>query len=668
MSNDVKKKRTFLLCGHAQSGKTSIAEAILFKCKAISRLGKVGDGTTTSDYEDDEKDRESSVNLSVLSADYKGNSLQFVDTPGYLDFIGEVIMGSRAADFAVVVVDAVEGVGVGTEKAWDLVQRENLPCLFFINKLDKDNTDYKKTLDDIKKSLTKKATTLSVVEGKSTVNILKQKDKNPELYNRIVETVAESDDVLCEKYLETGTLSDAEVTTALKKAILNRQFFPVIGGAALESIGIDSLLDVIVEEMPSVGESAPRKAKGKNDEEIDIEPKSDAPFCAQVFKTIIDPFVGQLTVFRVLSGALSSNTDFYNVSKETREKFGQLYSLQGKQQVARESVSAGDIAAIAKLKETDTQDTICHSSRRVALGGLQFPSPAYSASIKPKTRQDEDKISSALSRLRSEDPTCHTSIDSQTKELIIAGMGELHIHIIIDRMKRKYHANVDLGTPKVPYLETLAKKVRVSHKYKKQTGGKGQYGDVSLDIEPLERGKSFEFVNKVVGGAIPRNFIPSVEKGVVKSMKDGYLAGYPMVDLRVTLFDGSYHPVDSSDMAFQIAASMALRKAFDEVGGALLEPIMNVEIVVPSEFMGQITGDINSRRGKVLGMEVKGRNEAVKALIPLAEMFKYTSDLRSVTGGRGTYSMSFSNYEIVPQRIAQGIIDAAKKVKQEEHV
>ncbi len=668
MSNDVKRKRTFFFCGHAQSGKTSIVEAILFKCGAISRLGSVSGGTSTSDYEEDEKDRESSINLSILGANYKGTVLQFVDTPGYLDFIGEVIMGARAADFAVIVVDAVEGVGVGTEKAWAIVQRENLPCLFFINKLDKDNTDYKKTLDDIKTSLTKKATSLCVIEGKTTINVLKEKDKNPQLYKKIVETVAESDDALCEKYLETGALSDLEVTGALEKAIETRQFFPVIGGVAIESTGIEALLDVIAEDMPSIGEGPVRKAEDKDGNEVEVVPKIEDPFCAQVFKTVIDPFVGQLTVFRVLSGKLLSNSDFYNVSKETKEKFGQLYSLQGKQQIAQESVSAGDIAAIAKLKETRTQDTICVSSRKIKLKGLEFPSPAYSASIKPKTRQDEDKISSALSRLRSEDPTCSTSIDSQTKELIISGMGELHIHIIIERMKRKYHANVDLGTPKVPYLETLTKKVQISHKYKKQTGGKGQYGDVSLEIEPLERGKKFEFINKIVGGAIPRNFIPSVEKGIVKSMKQGYLAGYPMADIKVTLYDGSYHPVDSSDMAFQIASSIALKKAFEEVGGVLLEPVMNVEIVVPSEFMGQITGDISSRRGKVLGMEVKGKNEAVKALIPLAEMFKYTSDLRSVTGGRGTYTMSFSNYEVVPQRIAQGIIDAAKKIKQEEHV
>ena len=668
MSGDVMKKKTFLLCGHAQSGKTSLAEAILFKCGANSRLGSVTDGTSISDYEDDEKDRQSSINLSVLGAEYKGNSLQFVDTPGYLDFIGEVITSSKAADFAIIVVDAVEGVGVGTEKAWDIIRKENLPCLFFINKLDKENTDYKKTLEDIKQSLSKKATSLAIVEGQTITNILKNKDKDSALYSQIVETVAESDDALCEKYLETGTLEEAEVNSALKKAIVNSQIFPVIGGVATSGLGVDILLDLIAENMPSVGDFLPRQAKDKEGKDVTIEPKVDSLFCAQVFKTMIDPFVGQLTIFRVFSGKLNSNSEFYNANKKTKEKFGQLYSLQGKQQSACESVSAGDIAAVAKLKDTQTQDSICLASKVVEFSPVEFPSPAYSASVKPKTRQDEDKISSALSRLTSEDPTCGVSLDAQTKELIISGMGELHINVIIERMKRKYNANVELGTPKVPYLETLTKSIQVSHKYKKQTGGRGQYGDVSIEIEPLERGRKFEFVNKIVGGAIPRNFIPSVEKGIRKAMESGFLAGYPIADIKVTLFDGSYHPVDSSDMAFQIAASMALKKAFEAAGSVLLEPIMNVEIIVPEEFMGQITGDINSRRGRVMGMEVKGKNEVVKAQIPLAEMFKYTSDLRSVTGGRGSYTMSFANYEVVPARIAQGVVEKAKQAKKEEHV
>ncbi len=667
MQSDVMKKKTFLICGHAQSGKTSLVEAMLFKCKAVTRLGKVDDETSVSDYESDEKKRKSSINLAVLGAGYKGNSLQFIDIPGYLDFIGELITSSCAVDFAVMVVDAVEGVGVGTEKAWDILKEKNIPCLFFINKLDKENTDYNKTVNDIRASLTKNAVSMGVIEGNKVANILKEKDKDPSSYGKVVEMAAESDDVLVEKYLETGELSDAEFTSALKKAIIESKVFPVVGGIATQEAGVECLLDLIIDIMPSVGEALPRQAEDKSHQTVSVEPKADAPFSAQVFKTMIDPFVGQLTIFRVFSGKLTSNSEFLNVTKEAKEKFGQLYALCGKQQIAQEAVCAGDIGAVTKLKNTQTQDTLCESHRALEFPKLNFPSPAYSASVKPKSRQDEDKISSALGRLTSEDPTCSTSLDAQTKELIISGMGELHINVIIDRMKRKYNANVELGTPKVPYLETITKEVQVSYKHKKQTGGRGQYGDVSIKVEPLERGKKFEFVNKIVGGVIPRNFIPSVEKGLHKAMGEGFVAGYPIADIRVTLFDGSYHPVDSSDMAFQIAANQALKKAFEQAGGVLLEPIMNVEIAAPEEFMGQITGDINSRRGRVMGMEVKGKNEVVRAHIPLSEMFKYTSDLRSVTGGRGSYTMSLYNYDIVPARITQGIAEKVKQAKQEKH-
>jgi elongation factor G len=665
MREDLSKKKTFLLCGHAQTGKTSLAEAILYKCGAISRLGKTQEGNTTSDYEEDEKERRSSINLSILNSEYKGSSLQFIDTPGYLDFVGELIAAARAVDFAIIVVDASSGIEVGTEKAWEIIRRENLPCLFFINKLDKEDTDYTRIVEEIRESITKRAVSFCVVEANDVANLLKERDKEPSLYNRIVETVAESDDALLEKYLETGSLEGKELTQALKKAILTSQIFPVIGGQAQEVIGVDSLLDLIIEVMPDVASAFPRKAKTPQGEELTIEPNIDSSLSAQVFKTVIDPYVGQLSIFRVFSGVISSNSEVYNANKKIKEKIGQLYILQGKQQIGCEKVVAGSIGAVAKLKETQTQDTLCNSSNILEFPLIEFPSPAYSASVKPKTRQDEERISTALSRLTSEDPTFRVSRDPQTKELIISGMGELHLNVIIERMKRKYQAAVDLGTPKVPYKETITKSVKVQGKYKKQTGGRGQYGDAWIEVEPLQRDKEFEFVDKIVGGAIPRNFIPSVEKGVRKAMEEGVLAGYPVTNIRVTLYDGSYHPVDSSDIAFQIAGSMALKKALEQAGSVLLEPIMNVEIVIPEEFMGQITGDINARRGRVLGMEAKGKNEVVKAQIPLGEMFKYASDLRSVTGGRGSYTMSFSHYEVVPARITQGIIKEAKRKKEE---
>lgn len=663
MSSDLSKRKTFLLCGHAHSGKTTLADALLFKIKASTRFGKVDDGTSVSDYEEDEKERKSSINLSVLNGEHKGFSLQFVDVPGYLDFIGELISASRAVDFAVIVVDSPSGIAVGTEKAWDILRKEEIPCVFFINKLDKENTDFQKTVNEIRDNLTKKAIPFASFDSGKVSTVLN--DKNSPFYSQIAETVAESNDALLEKYLDSGTIDDKEMGPALKNAIINSQIFPIIAGVALEEVGVDELLSTILEIMPSVSEAKPRKAK-KKDQEVLIEPKEDAPLAAQVFKTLIDPYVGQLTIFRVFSGSISSNGEFYNATKGSKEKIGQLYMLQGKQQAPKEIIGAGQIGAVAKLKNTETSDTLCGSSDSLEFPPLEFPSPAFSASVKPKTRKDEDKISSALTRLTSEDPTFSVSVDSQTKEQIISGMGELHLHVIIDRMQKKYGVGVDLGTPKVPYKESIAKAIKVQGKHKKQSGGRGQYGDVWIEVEPLERGKNFEFVNKIVGGAIPRNFIPSVEKGIRNAMNEGILAGFPMADIKITLYDGSYHDVDSSDMAFQIAGSLAIKKAMEQAGAVLLEPIMNVEIVVPEEFMGQVTGDINSRRGKVLGMDSKGKNGIVKALVPLAEMFKYASDLRSVTGGRGSYVMSFSSYEVVPARIAQTIISEAKTAKADQ--
>ncbi|RKY28946.1 MAG: elongation factor G [Candidatus Omnitrophota bacterium] len=681
MKEDLSKKKVFVISGHAQSGKTSLTEALLYKTGVTSRLGKVEEGNTLSDYSEDEIERKSSINASFFNLTHKGFFFQFIDTPGYLDFIGELISASFGVDFGIIVVDATSGVEVGTEKAWQILRERNLPCLFFINKLDKENTDYLTTLKDIKDSLAKKASPLIYPLGeganfKDVINILdkekvdslegSQKEKALSLYSQIVENIAESDDTLLEKYLEKGSLEYKEIIPAFKKAIISGEVFPVLGGSATSLIGIDLLIEVLTELMPSCSEFPPYKGKDEQGNSLEIERKLEAPFSAQVIKTIFDPYVGQLNIFRVFSGKLTSNSGFYNSTKKSKEKITQLYFLQGKEQRTQEVIFAGEIGAVAKLKDTSTGDSLCGEERKVIFPEIKFPEPTYSASVKPKTRQDEEKISGALTKLSLEDPTFKVGRDPQTKELIVSGVGELHINVIVNRIKRRFSTDVELGKPKVPYKETITKSVKVQGKYKKQTGGRGQYGDVWIEVEPLERGKEFEFVDKIVGGAIPRNFIPSVEKGIRKAMQEGFLAGYPITDIRVTLYDGSYHPVDSSDIAFQIAGSMALKKALEQGGAVLLEPIMNVEIVVPEEFMGQVTGDINSRRGRVLGMEAKGKNQVVKVQVPLAEMFKYASDLRSVTGGRGSYSMSFSHYEIVPQRIAQGIIEQAKKTEEEE--
>ncbi|MFA5410830.1 MAG: elongation factor G [Candidatus Omnitrophota bacterium] len=650
---DTKNKRNFILLGHAQSGKTTLTESLLYFCKATTRKGKVADGTTVGDYGFDEIERKNSINLSLLFCDYQGMRIQIVDTPGYADFFGEVISGIRATDSAVIVVDASAGIEVGTERAWQIAEENNLPCLFFINKTDKEGTDTQKVLEDIKSRLCKKAAFIDTLDS-------------PDL----VEAIAESDDKLLEKYLEGASLSKEELSDGLAQAVIKRKVFPVLAGSALADKGIAQFLDAVVKCLPSPLERAKIEAADPknpgNKKEISFS--QDGIFSAFVFKNISDPYVGQLTLLRVFSGSLPSNTGFYNVNKKARERIGQIFILQGKEQRALDAASCGDIVAIAKLKETTISDSLCDEKEQVLFDPIVFPEAAISASVKPKSREDEEKISGALSKLAAEDPTFKVAHDPQTKELIISGLGDLHLDVMVGRMKKRFNVEVELGTPKVSYKETITKSARVQGKYKRQSGGRGQYGDVWIEIQPLERGKGFEFVDKIFGGAIPRNFIPSAEKGIRQACLEGAVAGYPIEDIRVTLVDGSYHEVDSSDMAFQIAGAMALRKAVTESGPVLLEPVMDVEIFIPEEFLGAISGDMNSRRGRIMGMDVKGRNQIVKAQAPLSEMFKYANDLRSITGGRGSYTMRFSHYEEVPHKIASTIMaqyQAGKKQQEE---
>ena len=648
---DTRNKRNFILLGHAQSGKTTLSEVILYFCKATNRKGTVADGTTVSDYSFDEIERKNSINASLLYCDYKERRLQFIDTPGYADFFGEVVCGIRGVDSAVIVVDAIAGVEVGTERAWQLLEENNLPCVIFINKLDKEDADVNKALADIKDRLSKKAVTIESLD-------------DPEL----VEAIAESDDNLLEKYLEGTKLSPEELSSGLRQAVIKRRVFPVLAGSGINDKGIPELLDAIIKYLPCPLERAKIEAsdplKPENKKEILF--KEDGPFCAFVFKSISDPYVGQLTLLRVFSGALLSNTGFYNATKKTKERIGQIFLLQGKEQRTIESAACGDIVAIAKLKETVTSDSLCDEKAQVLFDPIVFPQPAISASVKPKSRQDEDKISGALNKLSAEDPTFKITRDQQTKELIISGLGDLHLAIMIERMKKRFNVEVELGTPKVSYKETITKSARVQGKYKRQSGGRGQYGDCWIEIEPLEHGKGFEFVDKVFGGAIPRNFIPSVEKGVRQACLEGAIAGYTIVDVLVRLVDGSYHEVDSSDMAFQIAGAMALRKAVQEAGPVLLEPIMDVEVFIPEDYLGAISGDLNSRRGRIMGMDIKGKFQILKAQVPQAEMFTYANDLRSLTGGRGSYAMRFSHYEEVPHKIASTIISQYQASKKQE--
>lgn len=648
---DIQKKRNFILLGHAQSGKTSLSEALLFFCKATTRKGSTQEGNTVSDYSFDEIEKKSSINTGFLFLEYKSHRIQILDAPGYADFQGEVISGLRAVDSVIIVVDAQAGLEVGTERAWQLAEEAGLPCLFFINKIDKEGVNLEKVISDIQQGLSKKAIPISSLNSAE-----------------LIEAVAESDDALLTKFLDGSELTPEEIRTGLRKAVISRKVFLVLSGSAFLDQGLEELLEAVVNYFPNPSERQPLVGQDITDpqknQEIKLGP--DEPFVGFVFKNIFDPYVGQLTLLRVFSGSLAANSSFLNVNKKTKERFGQIFMLQGKEQRPIDVATCGDIVAIPKLKETATSDTLCQDRFQIMLAPLVFPEPAISASVKPKSREDEEKISQALHKLAAEDPTFKVAHDPQTKELIISGMGDQHLAVMIGRLRKRFNVEVDLGTPKVSYKETITKSVKVQGKFKRQSGGRGQYGDVWIEVEPLERGKGFEFIDKIFGGAIPRNYIPSVEKGVQQAMSEGAIAGYPIVDIRVRLVDGSYHEVDSSDMAFQIAGAMALRKAVLAAGPVLLEPIMEVEVVVPDEYLGGISGDINARRGRIMGMDAKGKTQILKAQVPLAEMFTYANDLRSITGGRGTYTMRFSHYEEVPHKIASGIISQYQANKKQE--
>lgn len=677
---DVKGKKAVVFVGHSGSGKTSCIDAMLYKVGANSRHGSVDQGSSMCDYGDDEIARKVTIRSKVLHVEHNGKLLYLLDTPGYADFSGSVISCMRAVDSGVCVICGVSGVEIGSEKGWELLAARNLPRLIFVNKLDKENSDFNKALQSINSAFGKNCVPLEFPIGKETsfkdtvplldknvVDKLEGADREAaqNYREKLIESIAETDDTLIEKYLGGEELTDDELRDALQKGVCEAKIFPVLCGSAVKEIGISLLIQAIEDLLPTPIEAVPVQAKEEGkDESIVIEAKKEAGFSALVFKSLIDPFIGQLTIFRVFSGTLKSDSSFYNVTKKCKERIGQLFILQGKEQKAVSEVSAGDIAAVAKLKETRLSDTIGADGTKFMFEPIVMPEPAISLSVKPKSRQDEEKIMTALAKLSSEDPTFKYSRDQQTKELIISGLGDMHLTVMVNKLKNDFKVDVDLGMPKVAYKETIKKSVQIQGKYKKQSGGRGQYGDVWLELEPLPRGGDFEFVNKIVGGVVPRQYIPAVEKGVKLAMEEGVIAGYPMVDVKVTIYDGSYHNVDSSEMAFKIAGSMAFKQGVQKAAPVLLEPVMNVEIIVPEDVMGSITGDINSRRGRIMGMEPKGGNQVVKAQIPLAEMLKYATELRSLTAGRGAYHMEFSHYEDTPVKITQGIIAQYQESKQ----
>ena len=689
MTLDIAKIRNVAFVGHGGVGKTSLVEAILFACGATTRLGRVDDGTTTTDFDPDEIKRKISLNTAAAFCDHKGHRLNLIDTPGYGDFVADARAGLRVASAAVVVVDAVAGVQVQTEKVWKFANDYSLPRAIVINRLDRERAELGRTLESLQKRLKGRLVPLQLPIGSESgflgiVDLIAMKAlvyadgkvKEGEIPGDLVESAksqreklteaaAETDDDLLAKYLEEGSIGEPEMLEALRKAIGSGGVVPVLCASATRSIGVGPLLDLIVKEFPSPADQGevegtdPRtKAAARR------APDPKAPLCAVVFKTISDPHVGKLSVFRVYSGTLRSDGQIFNATRDSRERIGHLGWLSGKTQKGVETLGPGEIGVVAKLKDTLTGDTLCDEAHPVVLPGISFPEPAISFAIQPKSRGDEDKISTALHRMAEEDPTLHHHYDPETKQLLVSGMGQLHVEVVVERMKRKYNVDVSLLPPRIPYKETVKGRSEVQGKYKKQTGGRGQYGDTWLRVEPLARGGGFEFVDDIFGGAIPRNFIPSVEKGVRDCMKRGILAGYPVVDLKVTLYDGSYHDVDSSDMAFQIAASMGLQKGFMEARPCLLEPVMNVEVTAPSEGAGDVIGDLNGRRGRIVGMEPDGDVVAVRAQVPMSEMLTYESTLRSMTGGRGGYSMEFSHYEEVPGQLAEKVVAAARAEKE----
>lgn len=679
---DAKDIRNIILLGHSGCGKTSLVEALLFGSGAIPKMGSINEGNTVSDYNEDEKEKKCSISSSLVSFVSSGKKINVIDTPGYIDFIGEMVGGLRAADAAVVVVNATGGVEIGTEKAQRMCGEKGVPSMFFINKMDKEHADFDKCVEAIGKKFRKNCVVVGYPNGqessfkgmvdlitKAGIDSLGENEKSAAMsaHDKLCEAVAETDDALLEKYLEKGDLSTDELKSALKKAIAQGKIHPIMCGASTKGIGVKELLAFIIEYLPSPADAQPvEAAKPDGSGSVMLKLDASAPFAALVFKTLSDPFIGQISLFKVFSGKLQSNGTFFNVNKGSKEKIGQVFTLMGKTQSSMEAVQAGDIGCVAKLKDTQTGDTICDEKSPVKFDDIQFPEPAISFSLKPKTRADEDKISTALHKLTAEDPTFKMTRDEQTKEMIANGMGDLHINMMVNRMKMRSGVQVDIGTPKVAYKETIMGKGDAQYRHKKQTGGAGQFAEVWMKIEPLERGKGFEFVDEVVGGAIPRPFIVSCEKGVKTALSAGALAGYPVVDVRAIVYDGKTHPVDSKDIAFQTAARHAFRESMQKAKPVILEPIMDVDITVPEECMGDIAGSLNSRRGRVMGMEPGDGVQTIKAKVPLEEMYKYVNELKSITGGRGSYTMTFSHYDAAPSNVAQAIIEKAKLTRKEE--
>ncbi len=688
------KLRNVGLFGHGGTGKTSLAEAMLFTAKAITRLGRVEEGNTVMDYEPEEIAKAASIGAGIASCEWKKTRLNIVDTPGESNFAAESRNVMVAVDTAIIVVDATSGVQVQTEKFWELAVKLNVPKIVFINKVDRERADYFKVLDEIANTFKVTLTPLFIPIGQEdkfegVVDVLAGKaytwqrdgsgtmteaavpanlqDEFKTYRTKAIEAIAESNEELMMAYLDGQELSAESLTDGLKAGVKSGAITPVLCGSASKNMGVQPLLDLIADAAPSpLDRAATEGVKPGTTDKVERKPAESEPFSAIVFKTIIDRHSGKMNIFRVLSGSISADSTVYNPNRDSKERWGQILKLMGKEKDAIDRAVCGDIVAVAKLKETLTGDTLCDEKNPVQYDLIHFPAASLSFAIEPKSKGDEDKIQTGLARLCEEDPTVRIRRDTQTKEFILEGVGQGHLETTVEKLKRKYGVEVTLATPKVPYKETIKIEARARYRHKKQSGGRGQFGECELVIRPLPRGTGYQYVDKIVGGSIPRQFIPAVDKGVQERLVRGVIAGYPLVDIEVAVVDGKYHPVDSSEMAFKTAGSMCMKEAVANAKPILLEPIMNMEITVPEACTGDIMGNLSSRRGRPAGMDSKGKNTIIKAQVPLAEVLKYEPDLRSMTSGQGTFTMEFSHYEEVPGEIAQKIIDASKREEEEE--
>ncbi len=672
-----------VLLSHGGAGKTSLSEAMLFTAGVTSRLGKVDEGNTVSDYDPDEAKRKISINLSIIPFEWQKKKINIMDAPGYIDFIGEVKAGMRVSEGAIIVV-ANSGVEVGTEMVWGYCEEQKLPRLIFVNKMDRENADFFKVVDDIQAKLGKRCLPLQIAigshtsfqgivdlismkaytgigaqtkEGEVPAAVKAQADKYRE---KLVESIAESDDALLEKYLGGGQIGADDLVKALRKAVLDGKIVPILTGSALQNIGASRLMDAICAYLPVAKEGKVSTASGL------AEPSETAPLAALVFKTTADPYVGKLTYFRVYNGAISSNSQVWNSTQGSNERIGQLFMMRGKTQEAVTQIKAGDIGAVAKLNVTGTGHTLCAQDKPVKLTPLVFPKPIFRNAVHPKTKVDIDKMGAALSRLSEEDPTLTVHRELGTGETILSGMGDTHLAVAAEKMQRKFGVNVELAIPKVAYRETITMAAKAEYKHKKQSGGHGQYGHVLIEMEPKpDRGEN-EFGEKVVGGSVPKNYIPAVEKGVLEAYSEGILAAYPVIGIKTTLYDGSFHPVDSSEICFKIAGAGAFKKGLAEGRPILLEPIVNLKVNVPGDLTGDIISDLNTKRARVLGMVPQGDVNIIEAQAPMSEVQRYAIDLKSMTQGRATYTMEFDHYEEVPPQITQKIVAAREAERAEK--